>query len=1189
MKKSIKVTIAIIMTIVLTVACAAVAVYAATYTSDSDAVAGGAVCRIGAENTGTYYETIAAAVSAAQAKDVITVIADTEITEVITIDKKLTLTSEKEVKIEGKVNNAFTISVSSKDDDSSDVIVSGYLNITNTGTQTFQMIKGDLKITENVKVSGATDVINMGGSSTPGETSVLIAGDAYVTCTGTATKLGAVGAIFMGNNTVTLTIEGGTIETTSDNVHAIRNKSKTSTINISGGMIKAPKATVYCYSTCSGTINFSGGTVKTANGNQCIYLNQDSGYEIDFDMTNGKLTANGDNSLYMNGSGAANVTISGGEITGKDGIIRFGKGTNTLNISGGIITAATQTVHSSVAGTEITISDTANITATSETSYALRVRGGNHTVKIKGGTITAPNHPIEIEGADNTVNITGGEVICEQTSAIGHFEANTTVESSVVNISDNAKIYAGKQAIVAGAGLTFNISGGLIDVSNKYTPDDISGQYAIVTNNGSVNITGGKFILGGTNDSAQMIYQGDTSEGTTTVDGGLFINDNKVNKTIFSAKVDYVSGRILYGKNIDTVISGTAAPKTVKVAYGTAENVYYFYTRFAATDAEKAGTMVDGAQVRLTKGTTGMRFTTTFDEIEGATYGTVIVPASYLANLNSFTLEALEAAGLTCLNIEAINGIDVADGKVTIRAAITNIDPTHYTTAFAAIAYAKVGDTYYYTAFDLADNARTVDYVATEALDDLSKTKEGDYQNKVTAYGATLYSPYTATQREILEGFVSVTLNVPRPTDATLVNCGDGSYMYYVANATADTHTTYAASLVAAGFTQTATNNLEGNIYTTYAKDTQIVTVAYTPNTKELRVIMESAANTSLPSDEEYVAPASPVATTLTQIGQLYDNPATEDVNESTATETKSGDDYITNFTAGMGYVIRLEDGSFIIVDGGYNTKTHAANIYNTLVKQNGSEDNIVIAAWIFTHAHDDHVGAFKAFTEDYANKVTVERFIYNFPAEETTTFADTTGHPNYTAIKNAINKYDGAVTTIAHAGQVFDIANAKVNILFTYELMQPTKELDYYNGCSVVFNVVFEGKTVLFLGDAGGDSANPLNTKDRELTYIKKIYTTNTLKAHIVQAGHHGIDDLGGVFAVEFYDLVDADIMLIPVADRFVKIDDSYVNIYERAAYKQSGDAVKYLAGSTVTVLTLDNGNVSVSTFGNVDAYKNS
>ncbi|MBR4014406.1 MAG: MBL fold metallo-hydrolase, partial [Clostridia bacterium] len=503
----------------------------------------------------------------------------------------------------------------------------------------------------------------------------------------------------------------------------------------------------------------------------------------------------------------------------------------------------------------------------------------------------------------------------------------------------------------------------------------------------------------------------------------------------------------------------------------------------------------------------------------------------------------------------------------------------------AAIAYSKVGDTYYYTAFDLEDNARTVDFVATEALDDLSETKEGDYQNKVTAYGATLYSPYTATQREIIEGFVSVTLNVPRPTGATLVNCGDGSYMYYVANATADTHTTYAASLVAAGFTQTATNDLEGNIYTTYTKGTQIVTVAYTPNTKELRVIMESAANTSLPSDEEYVALASPVATTLTQIGQLYDDPATEDVDESTATETKNGNNYITSYTSGMGYVIRLEDGSFIIVDGGYNTKTHAANIYNTLVKQNGSEDNIVIAAWIFTHAHDDHVGAFKAFTEDYANKVMVERFIYNFPAEEATTFADTTGHPNYTAIKNAINKYDGAVVTIAHAGQVFDIANAEVNILYTYEMMQPNKELDYYNGCSVVFNVVVEGKTVLFLGDAGGDSL----TKDRELTHIKKIYTSETLKADIVQAGHHGIDDLGGILAVEFYNLVDADIMLIPVADRYVKIDDSYVDVYERAAYTQSGDVTEYIAGSAVTVLTLDNGNVSVSTFDNVDAYKNS
>ena len=143
------------------------------------------------------------------------------------------------------------------------------------------------------------------------------------------------------------------------------------------------------------------------------------------------------------------------------------------------------------------------------------------------------------------------------------------------------------------------------------------------------------------------------------------------------------------------------------------------------TDAEKAGTMESGAAIRLTKGTTGMRFITTFNKIDGATYGTIIVPASYLVNLDAFTLEALDAAGLNYLNIIADKGMDVTDTEVIIRAAITNIDPDNYETAFAAIAYVIIDGEYYYCAFDLND-ARTVDFVAREALDDGTYEADGD-------------------------------------------------------------------------------------------------------------------------------------------------------------------------------------------------------------------------------------------------------------------------------------------------------------------------------------------------------------------------------------------------------------------------------------------------------------------------------
>ena len=89
MNKRLKITIAILMTVLLSVAGIAITAYAAAYASDSAAISGGAVCRIGAAGTGTYYNSLSEAVSAANDNDVITVIADTTVTSAITVNKNI--------------------------------------------------------------------------------------------------------------------------------------------------------------------------------------------------------------------------------------------------------------------------------------------------------------------------------------------------------------------------------------------------------------------------------------------------------------------------------------------------------------------------------------------------------------------------------------------------------------------------------------------------------------------------------------------------------------------------------------------------------------------------------------------------------------------------------------------------------------------------------------------------------------------------------------------------------------------------------------------------------------------------------------------------------------------------------------------------------------------------------------------
>ena len=87
----------------------------------------------------------------------------------------------------------------------------------------------------------------------------------------------------------------------------------------------------------------------------------------------------------------------------------------------------------------------------------------------------------------------------------------------------------------------------------------------------------------------------------------------------------------------------------------------------------------------------------------------------------------------------------------------------------------------------------------------------------------------------------------------------------------------------------------------------------------------------------------------------------------------------------GMLYIYKLSNGHAIIIDGGVPTQNNADDIYKALQSHGVSADEngkYIIDAWIFSHAHGDHIGTFNVFAESYADKVTVGYFLYNFPGD---------------------------------------------------------------------------------------------------------------------------------------------------------------------------------------------------------------
>ena len=921
MNKRLKITIAILMTVLLSVAGIAITAYAAAYASDSAAISGGAVCRIGAAGTGTYYNSLSEAVDAANNGDTITVISNVSSFSK-TIAKTITIKSEN-----GSTVSGVSVSVGAgrgASDASGNLTLGGNLKLSATGamfdvksgTLTFKdnvyaessgnyVVDNDggeakiiINITDNAELVGNTSntdkgvvglfakngsELNISGNAkitqkkigswaikmptdadktlniTGGTLSAnwgtisLYANDkdvpdtiyAHVNISGGTVKADADSAImFYGNarnaelnisgdalvtsptktlyvwsknaagdaericrNNV-INISGGTIEATKEYAIFVR-KSTNTEMNISGGVVKAttaraiyanadangfelnvtggkvtaPKWTVMTEGNVTGAFTVAGGTVEATNGNKTFYRAHNADKMVTLDVTGGTVSANittaydtydsanmdGQHAIFVGKDNASKVTISGGKVLGLYDTIDIRK------------------------VCDVTISGDAYIEA--KHSYATNFTNVNLT--MNGGTVKATSYTLGFLGGTNTFNMTGGSLIATDSIVL-----TRTAEGAVVNanISDDAKIYSAGKALKTQSGITLNISGGLVDVANTYKLAEEADVYMVEAGVGTLNITGGKFILGGSFGSAQFIaHASANTDGKSTVDGGLFVNLNTANTTLFGTNVNFVSGRAIYGDNVTAIVNGSQpASKNLQVYYGEGDDLYYFFTKLAATDAEKAGEMEKGASVRLVSGSTGIRFTTTFNAVEGATYGTIILPARYLANVTSLTYEGLTVNGV---DVPAVNGIENNDGTVTVRCALTEIAPENYGVAFAAVAYMYVDGQYYFTQFNMFDNARSIETVAKAALADLTAEQDETHTYKVeTAEGTEAYSPYSEAQRATLESFIVASFNLERPTGSTLMNTGSGTYSLYTAGVDANGYAAYKAYIEGLGF-----------------------------------------------------------------------------------------------------------------------------------------------------------------------------------------------------------------------------------------------------------------------------------------------------------------------------------------------------------------------------------------------------
>ena len=375
-------------------------------------------------------------------------------------------------------------------------------------------------------------------------------------------------------------------------------------------------------------------------------------------------------------------------------------------------------------------------------------------------------------------------------------------------------------------------------------------------------------------------------------------------------------------------------------------------------------------------------------------------------------------------------------------------------------------------------------------------------------------------------------------TFSTVYHAGDDNQLLLIRDTTREAYDAYCAKLVKEGFSLYTENEITDNKFATYITDDYVINAGYYDYATESRIIIEPRSTLpALSADNQYTKVMDPSFAML-GLEYMYEEELAQN---------------------GLCFIWQLADGSYIIADGGFNRARDAKALYDYMYKHAPDKNNITIAAWIFTHSHGDHSGAYFAFSETYANRVTLECVIGNFPSDEAREEGGlgTEGNLGHKIMKY-LDNYQDAEFIKTHVGHKFYIRDAEIEILYTLESFAPGV-LSYFNTSSLIFTMKIGGQQFLILGDASNDAC----------TITSQMYG-DYLKSDIIHAAHHGYTTgssaYQGVTAV--YDLAASPVVLWPLG----ALDYAGMNTRAQSLHLQELGTTKeiFVAGSRDIRFTL-------------------
>ncbi|MBR2312692.1 MAG: MBL fold metallo-hydrolase [Clostridia bacterium] len=274
-------------------------------------------------------------------------------------------------------------------------------------------------------------------------------------------------------------------------------------------------------------------------------------------------------------------------------------------------------------------------------------------------------------------------------------------------------------------------------------------------------------------DPTKVLYLNDVD---IKLSGGMFIDHRATTSQLIDASASnskVVIGNVVFlSRNVKNYIVDVNnavgedipfANNTVVVQYNGSN--YYCYKVYGGNgNTAYAPIMTEGASVALVGNKPGLLFFSTIPSSvvtalaqKSYTFGTLIAPADYVAAAGSFTHANLktwgEGAGVSpCyVDIPAQNSIIYQqDGSIDFNGGLIYLNSCER--AYAAVAYVCVDGTYYYSAYDVTQNARTMALVSQMAYKDCSSVLSEDYPHR-SEYMPGAFSPYNTQDQALLREY----------------------------------------------------------------------------------------------------------------------------------------------------------------------------------------------------------------------------------------------------------------------------------------------------------------------------------------------------------------------------------------------------------------------------------------------------